>query len=41
VIFLFGVRHVSDTILGLGGEEWGVDEVRCILWRGGGLGGRI
>ena len=40
MISLVGVRHVSDTILGVGGKEEGVGEVGCILWRGGGLGGR-
>jgi hypothetical protein len=36
VIFLIGVRHVSDTSLGMGGKEEGVGEREgCILWRGG------
>jgi len=36
VIFLIGVRHVSDTRLGTGGREDGVGEREgCILWRGG------
>lgn len=26
VIFFIGVRHVSDTILGIGGKEKGVGE---------------
>jgi len=40
VIFLIGVRHVSDTIFGKGGRKKKVREGGCILWRGGGLGGR-
>jgi hypothetical protein len=41
VISLIGVRHVSDTILGIGGKKKEVREGGYILWRGGGLGDRI
>jgi len=31
-----GVRHVSDTSLGIGGKKKEVREGGCILWRRGG-----
>ena len=42
MIFLIGVRHVSDTSLGFGRKEEGTGEWEgCILWRGGREGGRL